>query len=179
MKISQREIIILIITLFTVLLGLTYKVGGPKLTEHRQLVLKKASLKQQLTVNKKTIDQQASWTNRLAELQSQLPVYKQNSSPVGTIRNHIRSLASQNGIDLTGSRTHDEKQVGNLFETSIVYDWEGTLDALVGFLFQMNEQGLRYDIRELSVRPDARRANILTGDIIIDCAYRRESSPTP
>lgn len=175
MKISRRELLILILTVFTALFGLTYWLGGSKITEHRALMEEKETLLRQIKLHQRIIKEQGSWTNRLAELQAQLPFYDPRVSVTGEILKNIKAMADRTGIDLTKSRADREKRVGSLFELSVICDWEGELEELTRFLYQINEQGLRFDVRELSVRPDAKRANILRGDLIIDCAYRRSA----
>ncbi|QHI70459.1 hypothetical protein [Tichowtungia aerotolerans] len=173
MKISRREMLIGILTLFIALFGLTYWLGGSRIAEHKAIIEEKEKLLRQIQLHKRIIAEQGSWTNRLSELQSQLPVYDRKVSVTGEILKEIKSMADGTGLDLTKSRANREKQVGTLYELSVICDWEGELEELVRFLYQVNEQGLRFDIRELSVRPDAKRAGILRGDMIIDCAYRR------
>lgn len=177
MKISRRETIIGLVALFTALFGFTYHYGSAEFEEHRQLIKEKAQLERQIQLHRRIIDAQGSWTNRLAELQAQLPIYDRNVSVTGEILKMIKRMADETGLDLTKSRADREKQVGRLYELSVICDWEGALEELVHFLYQINEQGLRFDIRELSIRPDAKRAGILRGDMIIDCAYRRKLEP--
>lgn len=178
MKISRREMLIGIVTLFAGLFGATYWMGGSKIAEQRQLAEEKEQLLRQMALHKRIIEQQGSWTNRLAELHAQLPVYDRKVSVTGEILKEIKSMADGNGLDLTKSRADREKQVGTLYELSVICDWEGELEELVRFLYEVNGRGLRFDIRELSVRPDAKRAGILRGDMIIDCAYLRNEETT-
>ncbi len=173
MKISRREIIIGIVTLFAVLFGFTYWLGGTKIAEQRELAEEKVRLTRQIELHKRIIKEQENWTGRLAELQGQLPIYDQRTSVNGKIMQEIKGIADKNGFDLTKSRTDREKKVGALYELSVICDWEGELEQLVHFLYDINQQGLRYDIRELTVRPDAKRGDILRGDLTIECAFRR------
>jgi cell division protein FtsB len=170
---SRREIITGIITLFVVLFGLTYWLGGSKIAEQRELAEEKVNLRRQIELHKRIIEEQEKWTGRLAELQEQLPVYERRVSVNGQLMQDIKNLADRNRLDLTKSRTDRERKVGTLYEISVICDWEGEIDHLVHFLYEVNQQGLRYDIRELTIRPDAKRAGILRGDMTIECAFRR------
>lgn len=176
MKISRREMIIGVATLFTVLFGVTYGLGGSKIEEQRKMAEDKTRLLRQIKLHQRILEEKESWRGRLEELQAQLPVYDQRVSVNGEILKSIKRVADQHKLDLTKSRTDPEKAIGNLFELSVVCEWEGELDALVHFLYAVNEQGLRFDIRELTIRPDAKRAGIIRGSIIIDCAYRRSTA---
>jgi len=173
---SKREMVIGVATLFTVLFGLTYGLGGSKIEEQRTMAEQKTRLLRQIQLHKRILEEQKNWTGRLEELQAQLPVYGQRVSVNGEILKTIKRMADKHRLDLTKSRTDPESAVGNLFELSVVCDWEGELDALVHFLYEINEQGLRFDVRELTIRPDAKRAGIIRGDMIIDCAYRRDTA---
>lgn len=176
MKISKREMVIGVIALFTVLFGLTYGLGGSKIKEQRMIAEQKTRLLRQIKLDKRILEEQKNWTGRLDELQAQLPVYGPRVSVNGEILKTIKRMADKHKLDLTKSRSDPESAVGNLFELSVVCDWEGELDALVHFLYEINEQGLRFDVRELTIRPDAKRAGIIRGNMIIDCAYRRDTA---
>lgn len=173
MKMSKREIIIGIVTMATILFGITYSLAGSKIGRQHEQAKEKTRLLRQMKIHKRILETKESWTGRLDELKTQLPVYDTKISVTGEILKLIKRMADQNRLDLTQSRPAPEKQIGSLYELSITCDWEGELDALVHFLHGIHSQGLRFDIRELNVRPDARRAGILRGNMIIDCAYRR------
>lgn len=173
MKLSRREMVIGAVTMFTLLFGFTYWLGGTRIEEQRDLTQEKERLLRQIELHKRILDEQENWTGRLEELKAQLPVYNRRVSVTGEILKTIKGMADQNGLDLTKSRSAPEEQVGTLYELSVSCDWEGELDALVHFLYTIQTQGIRFEIRQLTIRPDAKRAGILRGDMTIDCAYRR------
>jgi len=175
-KISRREMLIGVITLFCVLFGLTYWMGSSKIAEQREQAEKKTRLQRQIQLHKKILDEQTTWTNRLAELQAELPVYEQGNSVSGEILTTISSMANKHGLDLNTSHAGTEKRVGTLYETTVTCSWRGELDELVYFLHEINEQGLRFDIRGISVRPNAKEVGILNGNMTIECAYRRAAA---
>ena len=176
MKISKREMIIGIVTLATLLFGITYWLAGAKIERQHEIADGKERLQHQIKLHKRVLEGKESWMGRLEELKVQLPVYDKRISVTGEILKNIKSMADQNHLDLTKSRADVEKKVGTLRELSVTCDWEGQLEALVHFLHNVHSQGLRFDIRELNIRPDARRAGVLRGNMIIDCAYLRSSS---
>ena len=177
MKITKREITIGIATLFATLFGLTYWFGGSKIAEQRDMREDKDRLQRQIKLHKKILAEKENWIDRLSELQEQLPVYDQKIHVSGEIQKEIKRIADKARLDFPKSRSEPEKRVGSLYELRVACDWEGELDALVHFLYEINRKGLRFDIRELSVRPDAKRAGILRGNITIACAYRRAENP--
>ena len=178
MKISRREMLIGIITLFCVLFGLTYWMAGAKIAEQREIAEDKVRLLRQIQLHKRILEEQTVWTNRLAELQAELPVYETGISVNGEIRSMITDMAQKHGLTPNKIRTGTEKKVGMLYEMTVTCDWRGELDQLVHFLYEINQQGLRFDVSEISVRPDAKEIGILNGDMTIECAYRRTNSKT-
>lgn len=176
MKISKREMVIGVATLVTVLFGLTYWIAGSSFAEQRNLAEERARLERQIQLHTRILEEKDSWTGRLQELQEQLPVYDANVSVTGEILKNIKRTADKNKLDLTKSRSEPEKQIGSLYELSVTCDWEGELEALVHFLYDLHTEGIRYDIRDLNVRPDAKRIGILRGGMTIDCAFRRKAS---
>lgn len=179
MKISSREILIGIITLFCVLFGLTYWIGGSQIAEQREMAENKVHLLWNIQIDKRILEEQTGWNDRLAELQAELPVYEPGISVSGKILRSIRSVADKNGLEFVRSRADRERQAGTLYETTVTCDWRGKLEQLTRFLYEMNQQGLRFDIRELTVRPDSKQAGVLYGDMAIACAYRRAEQPEP
>ena len=66
--------------------------------------------------------------------------------------------------------------MGDVFELPIeVRDWEGSLEALVGFLFELQSQGAMLDIRHLVMKPNEKK--VLRGRFVLYCAYTRERQP--
>jgi hypothetical protein len=175
MKISKREMVIGVAALVTILFGFTYWVAGSSFAEQRTLTEERERLERQIKLHTRILEEKETWMDRLGELQEQLPVYAPNVSVTGEILKNIKRIADQNQLDLTKSRSEPEKQVGSLYELSVTCDWEGELEALVHFLYEIHTQGIRYDIRDLNVRPDAKRIGILRGGMTIDCAFLREA----
>jgi len=176
-KISRREILVGIITLFVLLFGVTYWIGGAQVDEYRQMTEDKERLLRQIQLHKRILEEQERWSNRLAELQAELPVYKTGISVSGNIMRSIRSIAAETGLEFIRSGSNSERQAGTLYEINVSCDWRGELDELIRFLYELNKQGLRFDVRELSVRPNAKQPEILNGDMTIACAYRRSDEP--
>jgi Tfp pilus assembly protein PilO len=172
-KISKRETLLGLTTLTAVLFGLTYWLAGSRIEAQRQMKTDKIRLLHQIEVNKRILSEKDAWYNRLAELQEQLPVYDVKTAITAELPKTIKRMAVARGLDLTRTQTEREKQVGSLYELGVNCTWEGTLDALVHFLYDLQSQGIRFDVLQLNAQPDAQRDRILKGSMIIDCAYRK------
>jgi Tfp pilus assembly protein PilO len=176
MKISKREIMLGIFALTAILVGLTYWLAGSKIVEQRRIKGDKIRLLRQIELHKRILDEKAGWYSRLEELQAQLPKYDEKTAITAELPKLIKQMADKRGLDLVRTQTEREKQVGSLYELSVSCNWEGTLDALVRFLYDLHSQGVRFDVLQLSAQPDAQRDRILKGSMIIDCAYRKGGS---
>lgn len=173
MKISQRETLLALATLTAVLFGLTYWMAGSRIEEQRHIQEDKERLLRQIELHKRILTEKESWTTRLTELQDQLPVYDEKTAVTAELLKEIKRTADQYGLDLLRTQPYREEQIGNLYELGVNCNWEGELEALVRFLYDLHSQGIRFDVRQLNAQPDARREGLLKGSMIIECAYRR------
>jgi Tfp pilus assembly protein PilO len=177
MKISTRETVLGIAALAALLFGFTYWLAGTRIESQRQLGEEKARLLRQIELHKRILAEQTNWVSRLEELQAQLPVYDPKVSVTAELLKEIKRTADEYGLDLVRTQPYREEQVATLYELGVSCSWEGELEALVRFLFKLQAQGIRYDVRQLSAQPDAQREGRLKGSMIIDCAYRRGETP--
>lgn len=173
MKISKRETFLGLITLTAILFGLTYWLGGSRITEQHRMKEDKIRLLHQIELHKRILSEKDSWYSRLEELQAQLPVYDEKTSITAELLKLIKRTADSHNLDLVRTQPYNEKQVGALYELGVSCNWEGPLDALVHFLYDLQKQGVRFDVLQLNAQPDARRDRILKGSMIINCAYRK------
>lgn len=174
MKLSNRETILAVASLTALLFGLTYWLAASRIEEQRTLADERARLLRQMELHRRILAEQTNWIGRLVELQEQLPVYDSRTPVTAELLKEIKRIADRNGLDLVRTQPYREEQVGSLFELGVSCNWEGDLEALVRFLYDLQTQGIRYDVRQMTVQPEARQAGRLRGTMIIDCAFRRE-----
>lgn len=175
MKISKRETFLGLFALTAILFGLTYWLAGSRIDEQRQIKAEKARLLHQIELHKRILSEKDGWYTRLEALQAQLPLYDEKTAITAELPKAIKRMADDRGLDLTRTQTEREKQIGTLYELGISCNWEGKLDALVHFLYDLQSQGIRFDVLQLNAQPDAQRDRILKGSMIIDCAYRKKA----
>ena len=48
---------------------------------------------------------------------------------------------------------------------------QGNLAAITGFLVDLQQQGVRYDVRTLNILPNGKKKGQLKGTMLIQCAY--------
>jgi len=69
--------------------------------------------------------------------------------------------------------------VGDVYEMAIdCKEWDGTLDALVHFLYGLESAGVMLDMRQMFIRPSPVDHSHLKGSFVLYCAYMREGPAT-
>ena len=53
-------------------------------------------------------------------------------------------------------------------------EWEGSLEALVHFLYDLESKGVMLDMRSMYIKPNPADRTHLKGSFVIYCAYMRE-----
>ena len=175
MKISQREMVLGVVTLAAVLAGGTWYVIDGKVDDWKSKANEIEKTQQQIRQYKTAIKMQENWLDDLNALQSNLRVFDTGKRSVAPdLMKTIKGISDQHELDITRTQPYAEKPTGDLFELGINCTWQGSLDALVGFLADLQQQGLRYDVRQLNITPSGKGTGQLKGNMVIHCAYTRK-----
>lgn len=178
MKISKRETVLGLVTLVSILFGLTYWLAGSRIEEMRQMQADKVRLQHQIKLHQRILSEKDAWYNRRNELQSQLEVYDEKTAITAVLLKLIKRTADDNGLNLTRTQPYREEQTGTFYELGVNCSWEGNLESLSRFLYELQKQGGRFDVLQLTAQPDAQRDRMLKGNMTIDCAYRKGTPET-
>lgn len=175
MKITQREMILGVATLGAILAGATWYVVDGKVDEWKAKANEIEKNEQQIRHYQAAIKMQENWLDDLNALQSELRVFDSEKRSVSPeLMKNIKTISSKHGLDINRSQPYTEKPTGDLFELGINCTWEGKLEAMVGFLTDLQQQGVRYDVRQLNVTPVGKNTGKLKGNMVIHCAYTRK-----
>lgn len=175
MKISQREMILGVLTITALMGGLTYGIINGKIDAHKAKKTEIENLRQEIRLNERRIKMQDEWISELNELQKDLRVFDTKQKSVSPdLMKTVNTIAKKHAMNITRSQPRTEKPIDDLFELSINCTWEGKLEALVGFLAEIQQQGVRYDVRTLNVTPVGKNTNRLKGNMVLHCAYTRK-----
>lgn len=174
MKTSKRETLLGLIALAAILFGLTYWLAGSRIAEQRRMKDDKARLLHQIELHKRILAEQNGWLSRLEYLRGQLPVYDDKTAITAELLKLIKRTADEHGLDLVRTQPYREEQNGSLYELGVSCNWEGKLESLTHFLYDLQKQGIRFDVLQLNAQPDAQRDRILKGSMTVDCAYRKK-----
>jgi len=178
MKITEREMILGVATLACVLFGTTWYVADKKMDTWQSRKTQIEKLRQQISLHQNAIKMQDNWMGELETLQQDLRVFNDDQRSVSPqLMKTIKGLSDKHALEIKRSQPYSEKPTGNLFELGINCTWEGSLDALVGFLADLQQQGVRYDVRTLNIQPVGKNSGKLEGNMVINCAYTRQAVP--
>jgi hypothetical protein len=178
MKITQREMMLGVVTLACVLIGTTWYAVDKKTEAWKSKKTQIDKLHQQIRLHQNAIKMQENWMDELDVLQQELRVFADDQRSVSPqLMKTIKEISDKHVLEITRSQPYAEKPTGNLFELGINCTWQGSLDALVGFLTDLQQQGVRYDVRTLNIQPVGKNSGNLKGNIVINCAYTRQAIP--
>jgi hypothetical protein len=132
-------------------------------------------LNDQITRHEAAIRMQDEWVGELHILEKELRVFETDQRSVSPeLMKTVNEIADEYELKISKSNPQAEKPTGNLFELGINCTWQGRLDALVGFLTELQQQGVRYNVRSLNIKPVGQNTGQLQGNMIIDCAFTRK-----
>ncbi len=171
---SAREWILGIVTLTIALYGLLFFMVSARLPEWRVIRAEQEDLRTAIAESRALVEERGDWEAAMAERQNLMPVFPQGQRMDLHWLSVIESVASRHELQILRHEPGEERHEGPIYELPVfVRQWEGTIDALVRFLFDIEREGAMLDVRYLHVRP--RDRTIRHGRIDIYCAYRRES----
>jgi Tfp pilus assembly protein PilO len=163
------------VTGIVALAGLTYLLVEPELKEWKTQEGKKADALRQVGNQKRLIAQSSRWEARLAELKKKLPTHPQGKDVTTDLQVLIERLAKANGLILISREAEKESLRGNMYEVAVNCKWEGKLEALTRFLFDIQKEDVILDVSQLTISPNEKK--VLRGGFTVYCSYSRLSPP--
>lgn len=171
MKLSPREMVLLWLTCAAAVLGLTFLLCLPRVAEWKAIQQKQIEAARKVTVTQHLVAQAPKWDARLAELRAKLPVYAPEKDVTADLLIRIEKLANANGLNLPSRDVENETLKGDMYELAVNCKWDGKLESLVRFLFDLQREDAILDISQLSVSPSEKRG--LRGSFTVYCSYSR------
>jgi hypothetical protein len=174
MKMAPREWVLGIATINAALYGLLFYMGSSRLEELRNIQAEQEQLRASIAVSRELVDQRDAWDARMLERQGLMPVFPRGQRMDLHWLATLENVANRHQLQILSHQSGEERQEGPVYELPIfIRQWEGTIDALVRFLFDIEREGAMLDVRYLHIRPKDR--TMRHGRIDVYCAYRRES----
>jgi Tfp pilus assembly protein PilO len=175
MKVSSREMVLIWITGVVALAGVTYMLVDPQLKEWRVLDDKKQEAEHQVANQQRLIAQAPKWDAKLTEQKKKLPTHPQGKDVTTDLQILIERLAKANGVNLISRDAGKETLRGNMYEVAVNCKWEGKLESLTRFLFDLQKEDVILDVSELTISPNEKK--VLRGGFTVYCSYSRVPPP--
>lgn len=177
MTLSTRETILTWLTMAALLGGATYLLGRAKFAEWEQIDEARAALEEQIVLSEHLIGQQDTWNERLQANLTSLKVYPAGVDITPKLLETVEQTARNSGLSLSLMQPNKETSLGDVSEVAIRCNWEGNLEALVGFLYALQSAEGMFKMRSLTITPTG-RDGALKGLFSVDCAYTRGEVPS-
>ncbi len=114
---------------------------------------------------------------RYAELRDHMPIFPEGKSVDTHWLPIMDNTARANNVNIAQRAIGGEENLGDVTELTLeCRDWEGRLDSLVWFLYDLEtRQDAMMDVRALTIKPSAKKPGILQGSFTLNCAYMRQA----
>ncbi len=111
-------------------------------------------------------------------LRNKMPLFPEGKSVDTYWLPIMDNTARANQVNIAQRSIGGEEVLGDVTELTLeCRDWEGRLDSLVWFLYDIeSREDAMMDIRALTVRPSTKKPGILQGTFTLNCAYMRQSA---
>ena len=173
MRFSDREMTLAVVTGSVLLIGGTVLAARPYLAEARDLRERQAAAFQELEQDRSLAEDKNRWAKEMDGLRGKLEKFPAEQRMDVHWLSVMDRKAAQQGVNIARRKAGEEKPAGDVFEMPIeCSEWEGSLDALVHFLFELQSEGAMFDVRQLTVKPKGK--NLFRGGFALSCAYVKE-----
>lgn len=173
MTINRREMVLMAVTGLAALFGFSSMAVRPGLEEWRQLRIERDRIEASIAENRELVADEALWSDRLEGVRHRMPTVAPDARMDVHWLGFVERLAARHGLRILRLQAGRERVSGDIYELPIeINDSEGTLEAFVHFLFELEGEGAMIDVRYLRLRP--KDDTIRTGRISLLCAYTRE-----
>jgi hypothetical protein len=178
MKISPREYILGISTVIVMLYGAAAIIAKPKIDARREIKDLQMEAGQTIESYKALIAEKDKWGREFGEKRKLLPEQPVDKKMDVYWLMTMDQLASKHSVTIHKHQAMDEAKEGDVYELPIECSaWEGSLESITHFLFELQDEGAMLDIRQLAIKPKENGA--LRGSFTLYCAYTRAKQGGP
>jgi Tfp pilus assembly protein PilO len=177
MRISSRETLLFWVTALAALYGLGFVLGAPRVRQWQTLRREQQETSGKIQLAERLVAQSPQWEARLREIRGKLPHYPADKDVTADLLIQLEDIASRHGLTLPSRDIEKETRHGDLYELAVNCKWEGKLDGIVHFLFDLQEQDAILSASQLSITPNEKR--YLRGSFTVSCSYSRTPAGKP
>jgi len=175
MRMSPREMVLGWLTLVAVLGGVSYWWGTARFEDWKKMRRQMEEARRRIEWIERSIRRRPEWDRRFRELSGQLPEYAADQDVTAEILKRLEKTARQHGFQLLRREPEKEKDLGELFQVAVNCSWQGSLEALVHFLYDIQSSGVMFDVAQLTASPAQGGPGKLKGTLKLVAAYRRRA----
>lgn len=175
---SERDKKLLCVIALLVMVG-TLGLWFPKAKAAWQTTeLQLARQEAELARSTRIVNRRATVEERYEALRAQMPIFPEGKSVDTYWLPIMDNIARTNGVNIAQRSIGKEENLGDVTELTIeCRDWEGTLDSLVWFIYDLEtRKEAMMDIRAITVKPNAKKPGTLQGTFTLNCAYMRQAA---
>ena len=174
LSLSRHDKAMLAVTVCVALFGFLALTAKGQIAGIRSRRAEADRLARRLELQTALIDAKDDWAARYEAVRDRMPVFS-GTEQVGPYWGKIMDdAAHEHDLHIQQRNSKEETVVAGVCELPIeVRQWEGTLEALVGFVHQVESTGAMLEVRELRVSPIQNRQGWLKGSFTLSCAYLR------
>jgi hypothetical protein len=148
---------------------------APRLEDARDKRDKRTNAAADWEAERKLADQKPVWQARLDESLKTLAAYPESQDVTADMLIKVENLAVSNSLVLTRREPQKKDRHGDLGTLDIKCNWEGSLEALVRFLFALQQNHGMLDVNQLYIKSESK--GLLKGTFTINCSYMRLKPP--
>lgn len=173
MTITRRETVLGITLLMTALYVGLVIFGKHLFIEWRELDKEKDDLWFSIRRSEALVKERGRWESEMEQLQALMPQFPRDMRMDVHWLREMEGKATKHDLKILRHEAGGEQSEGPIYELPVFCRrWEGSLDALVYFLFDLQSEGAMLDIRYLYIKP--KDTLIHEGRFDLYCAYRRK-----
>ncbi len=175
MTITRRETILGIATLAAAAYGGLIYLASGQLASWRLLQTEKAQLQDSIRRSEALVGERERWASEMEQLQALMPQFPADMQMDVYWKREMDLKATKHDLKIVNYEAGAEQREGPIYELPVFCRrWDGTLDSLVHFLFDLQSEGAMLDVRYLHIKPKDKV--IHEGRFDLYCAYRRQET---
>ncbi len=172
MTLTPRESVLALVTAAILATVATGAFLAPKIERWREQRQEMAVAQSDIALSRSLVAARERWIGEYRELSRNIPRFAADQKMDIHWLSIMDRAAAKNGVKIIRRQALEQVRQGSLYELPIeCQDWEGSLEALVRFLFDLQNQDAMMDVRQLMIRPRGR--GVLRGRFSLACIYTR------
>lgn len=170
---DQKLLGLFVVVVLLGVLGMWYP-KAKKNWESEKLIWQRQTAR--LSRERAVISQRDFIQNRYETLRDRMPTFPMGKSVDTHWLPIMDNTARANNVNIAQRSIGGEEELGEVTELTLeCRDWEGRLDSLVWFLYDIEtREDAMMDVRAITIRPSTKKPGILQGTFTLNCAYMRQ-----